>query len=67
MAWIDADTLIVGTDFGPGSMTDRATTRAEALARGTPLAGATTIFEGRAEDTWVGVSATTARPVSSAP
>ena len=22
VAWIDADTLIVGTDFGPGSMTD---------------------------------------------
>ena len=57
VAWIDADTLIVGTDFGPGSMTDSGYPRVlKRWKRGTPLADATTIFEGRAEDTSVGVS-----------
>ncbi len=57
VAWIDADTLIVGTDFGPGSMTDSGYPRVlKRWKRGTPLADATTIFEGRAEDTWVGAS-----------
>ncbi len=53
--WQDADTLIVGTDFGPGSMTDSGYPRVlKRWKRGTPLAEATLIFEGRQQDTWVG-------------
>ncbi len=55
--WVDADTLIVGTDFGPGSMTDSGYPRVlKRWKRGTPLAEAKTIFEGRATDTWVGAN-----------
>ncbi len=57
VAWVDADTLLVGTDFGPGSMTDSGYPRVlKRWKRGTPLAAAKTVFEGRREDTWVGVS-----------
>ena len=45
VAWIDADTLIVGTDFGPGSMTDSGYPRVlKRWKRGTPLAGATILL-----------------------
>ena len=55
--WLDADTLLVGTDFGPGSMTDSGYPRIlKRWKRGTPLAEARTVFEGRAHDTWVGAS-----------
>jgi prolyl oligopeptidase len=55
--WVDANTLLVGTDFGPGSMTDSGYPRVlKRWKRGTPLAEAKTLFEGRAEDTWVGAS-----------
>lgn len=55
VAWVDADTLLVGTDFGPGSMTDSGYPRIlKRWKRGTPLAEAKTVFEGRREDTWVG-------------
>jgi prolyl oligopeptidase len=54
--WIDADTLAVGTDFGPGSMTDSGYPRViRRWRRGTPLAAATTLFEGRASDVSVSV------------
>ena len=57
VAWADADTLYVGTDFGPGSMTDSGYPRIlKRWKRGTPLSEAKTVFEGRREDTWVGVS-----------
>ncbi|WP_298830468.1 prolyl oligopeptidase family serine peptidase [uncultured Piscinibacter sp.] len=57
VAWGDADTLYVGTDFGPGSMTDSGYPRiVKRWKRGTPLAEAKTVFEGRREDVWVGVS-----------
>jgi prolyl oligopeptidase len=53
-AWIDADTIYVGTDFGPGSMTASGYTRiVKVWPRGMPLAQATTVFEGRHEDIWV--------------
>jgi len=55
--WIDADTLYVGTDFGPGSMTDSGYPRViRRWRRGTPLTAAVTVFEGDAKDVSVGVS-----------
>ena len=51
VGWLDADTLYVGTDFGPGSMTTSGYPRiAKVWKRGTPLAGAETVFEGKADD-----------------
>lgn len=55
-SWKDLDTLYVGTDFGPGSMTSSGYPRiVKEWSRGTPLAEALTIFEGEADD--VAVSA----------
>jgi prolyl oligopeptidase len=49
--WRDADTLWVGTDFGPGSLTSSGYPRIVKLwKRGTPLSSATTVFEGKTED-----------------
>ena len=57
VAWADADTLYVGTDWGPGSMTDSGYPRiVKRWKRGTPLAEAKTVYEGRKEDVWVGIS-----------
>ncbi|MCB1997155.1 MAG: S9 family peptidase [Rhodoferax sp.] len=56
--WIDADTVYVGTDFGPGSMTDAGYPRiVKRWKRGQPLAQAETVFEGEAADVgvWIGV------------
>jgi prolyl oligopeptidase len=51
VAWRDRDTLWVGTDFGPGSMTTSGYPRFVKLwKRGTPLSQAKTIYEGKAED-----------------
>jgi len=51
LAWKDADTLYVGTDFGPGSLTDSGYARViKAWRRGTPLAEAVTVFEGETRD-----------------
>ena len=51
VSWIDRDTLFVATDFGPGSMTSSGYPRiAKAWKRGTALAEARTVFEGRPED-----------------
>ncbi|HPC83012.1 MAG TPA: prolyl oligopeptidase family serine peptidase [Thermoanaerobaculaceae bacterium] len=53
-AWKDADTLWVATDFGEGSLTTSGYPRVvKEWRRGTPLASARTIFEGRAEDVGV--------------
>ncbi len=55
IAWRDADSVFVGTDFGPGSMTDSGYPRiAKEWKRGTPLAEATVVFEGRPADMSVG-------------
>jgi prolyl oligopeptidase len=55
--WVDADTVYVGTDFGPGSMTDSGYPRViKRWKRGTPLSQATTVFEGETQDVAVGVS-----------
>jgi prolyl oligopeptidase len=57
LAWIDRDTVFVGTDFGPGSMTDSGYARiARRWKRGTPMAQAQVIFEGKPGD--LGVFAT---------
>ncbi len=56
VSWIDQDTLFVGTDFGPGSLTTSGYPRiAKIWKRGTPLAQAKVVFEGKASD--VGVEA----------
>ncbi|MBF5002045.1 S9 family peptidase [Nocardia sp. BSTN01] len=52
--WIDADTVYVGTDFGPGTLTDSGYPRvAKRWRRGTPLAEADTVFEGEPGDVMV--------------
>ena len=57
LAWIDADTIYVGTDFGPGSLTDSGYPRiVKRWSRGTPLSDAVTVFEGEAGDVSVGAS-----------
>ncbi len=54
--WKDQDTLWVGTDFGPGSLTKSGYARiAREWKRGTPLELARTVFEGKPEDVSAGV------------
>jgi prolyl oligopeptidase len=49
--WVDRNTLYVGTDFGPGSMTQSGYVRVIKLwKRGTPLANAVQVFEGKDSD-----------------
>ncbi len=49
--WRDIDTAYVGSDFGPGSMTDSGYPRlVKRWKRGTPLAQAPTVFEGQQTD-----------------
>jgi prolyl oligopeptidase len=51
VSWRDADTLWVGTDFGPDSTTTSGYPRLVKLwKRGTPLAEARTVFEGPSSD-----------------
>lgn len=56
VAWVDADTLAVGTDTGPGSLTDSGYPRVARLwKRGTPLQTSQVLFEGQARDVSVSV------------
>ena len=49
VGWIDADTVYVGTDLGPGSMTGSGYPRTvRRWRRGTPVGGPTPVFEGEA-------------------
>jgi len=49
--WLDADTVFVGTDFGPGSLTNAGYPRIiKRWKRGQPLTGAVTVFEARPGD-----------------
>ena len=49
--WIDQDAIFVGTDFGPGSLTDSGYPRViKRWKRGQPLAEAVTVFEGQPAD-----------------
>ena len=51
VAWKDADTLIIGTDFGPGSLTNSGYPRqVKEWKRGTALSSAKLVYEGKAED-----------------
>ncbi|MFA6228970.1 MAG: prolyl oligopeptidase family serine peptidase [Rhodanobacter sp.] len=55
--WIDENTLYVGTDFGPGSMTESGYPRiVKEWKRGTPLNAATTVYEGKPSDLAVSAS-----------
>lgn len=55
--WIDRDTLYVGTDFGPGSMTESSYPRiVKQWRRGTPLDQATVVYEGQPTDLAVSAS-----------
>jgi prolyl oligopeptidase len=50
-AWIDENAVLVGTNFGPGTMTSSGYARTARLwKRGTPLASATTVLEIPAAD-----------------
>ncbi|MEM7391574.1 MAG: prolyl oligopeptidase family serine peptidase [Verrucomicrobiota bacterium] len=53
--WLDENTLLVGTDFGPDSLTDSGYPRiVKRWKRGTPLEEAETVFEGEKDDVSVG-------------
>jgi len=55
--WVDEDTLLVGTDFGPGSLTESGYPRlVKRWRRGQPLDAAETVFSGDVEDVLVGAS-----------
>ena len=56
LAWLDQDSLLVGTDFGQGSLTDSGYNRIIKLwKRGTLLSAATLVFEGKTSDISVDV------------
>ena len=58
VAWENADTLLVATDYGAGSMTASGYPRiVKRWKRGTPLTSAETVAEGEAEDVGTSVSA----------
>jgi prolyl oligopeptidase len=49
--WVDEDTVLVGTDFGDGSLTDSGYPRlVKRWRRGQPLADAETLFSGETSD-----------------
>jgi len=51
IVWLDRDTVFVGTDFGPGSLTDSGYPRIiKRWQRGQPLADAVTVFEAQQGD-----------------
>jgi prolyl oligopeptidase len=53
VTWRDENSVFVGTDFGPGSMTSSGYPRlVKEWRRGTPLDSAVTVFEARQEDVW---------------
>ena len=51
VAWIDRDTLLVGTDFGPGSLSESGYPRiVKEWKRGTALDNAAAVYEARPDD-----------------
>lgn len=56
-AWVDADTLVIGRDFGPGTLTESVYPfTAREWKRGTAIADAPEIFRGEPTDVWSGVT-----------
>ena len=56
VAWLDADTIYIGSDFGPGTLTHSGYPRQlRRWRRGTALADATLVFEGEVSDVSVAV------------
>lgn len=54
LGWIDRDNVYVYTDFGPGSMTESGYPRiVKQWTRGTPLAAAKIVYEGRPDDMYI--------------
>lgn len=54
LGWIDADTVYVYTDFGEGSLTSSGYPRmVKEWKRGTPLATAKVVYEGKADDMYI--------------
>jgi prolyl oligopeptidase len=55
VSWANPDALFVGTDFGPGTLTDSGYARIVKLwTRGTPLSAAKTLAEGQKSDVSIG-------------
>jgi len=55
--WLDRDTLVVATDWGPGSLTESGYPFVlKTWRRGTPLSSATEILRGRATDVSIGAA-----------
>ncbi len=51
ITWLDEDTVVFGTDFGPGSMTSSGYPRiVKVWKRGEPMADARTVYEGKESD-----------------
>ncbi|WP_133479209.1 prolyl oligopeptidase family serine peptidase [Cognatilysobacter segetis] len=58
LTWIDPDTVYVVTDYGPESRNKAGYARlAKEWKRGTPMAAATTVFEGPADNAGYGIHA----------
>ncbi|WP_322857452.1 prolyl oligopeptidase family serine peptidase [Mycobacterium shigaense] len=58
IGWADPDTVLVGTDFGPGTLTESGYPRiVKRWRRGTPLADAQVVFEGTPTDVSASVNA----------
>jgi len=58
VGWEDHDTLLVGTDFGPGSLSESGYPRiVKRWRRGQPLADAETLFTGAVDDVLVAAGA----------
>lgn len=55
IGWIDRDSVFIYTDFGEGSMTSSGYPRVAKLwRRGTPLADAKVVYEGKPDDMYIG-------------
>jgi prolyl oligopeptidase len=57
LGWIDRDTVYVYTDFGPGSLTSSGYPNiVKVWKRGTPMASATAVYEGKPGDMYIAAS-----------
>jgi prolyl oligopeptidase len=67
LSWLDADTLLVATDFGPGTLTESGYPYiVKSLKRGQTLAQATEVYRGAQGDGGYGVSASVFRDAEGA-